>query len=61
MLESTVFFEAYRSVLALQKISPVHFPMENYILSRDLNPDIPSYLEMVRNLDSEVFIICHSA
>ena len=62
MLESMVFFEAYRSVLvALQKISPVHFPMENYILSRDLNPDIPSYLEVVRNLDSEVFIICHSA
>ena len=52
MLESMVFFEAYRSVLvALQKISPVHFPMENYILSRKTDPKIPRYLRKYLDRD----------
>ena len=48
MAESSVFFEAYRSVLiALQRISPAHFPMENYILCRNVLPDEPEYLKRV--------------
>lgn len=46
MAESAVFFEAYRSVLiALQRVSPSHFPMENYILCRNLDPSPPKYLK----------------
>ena len=45
MAESSVFFEAYRSVLqALQKISPDHFPMKEYILGHDFTPVPPKYL-----------------
>ena len=45
MAESSVFFEAYRSVLqALQKISPAHFPMMDYILGYDLTAVPPDYL-----------------
>lgn len=45
MAESSVFFEAYRSVLqALQKISPDHFPMKEYILGHDFTPAPPKYL-----------------
>lgn len=45
MAESSVFFEAYRSVLiALQRISPAHFPMEDYILCRNVSPAVPDYL-----------------
>ena len=45
MVESTVFFEAYRHVLVgLQRVSPATFPMAEHIL--DLKPDIkpPTYL-----------------
>lgn len=46
MAESSVFFEAYRSVLiALQRISPAHFPMEDYILCRNVLPTEPEYLK----------------
>jgi hypothetical protein len=46
MAESSVFFEAYRSVLiALQRISPAHFPMEDYILCRNVSPTEPDYLK----------------
>ena len=46
MAESSVFFEAYRSVLiALQRISPAHFPMEDYILCRNVSPTEPEYLK----------------
>ena len=46
MAESSVFFEAYRSVLiALQRISPAHFPMEDYILCRNVSSiQPPDYL-----------------
>jgi len=45
MIESAVFFEAYRSVLqALQSISPDHFPMKEYILGHDMTPTPPQYL-----------------
>ena len=45
MAESSVFFEAYRSVLiALQRISPAHFPMEDYILCQNVSPIEPDYL-----------------
>ena len=45
MIESMVFFEAYRSVLiALQRMSPIHFPMEDYILGRRVKPENPDYL-----------------
>lgn len=45
MIESTIFFESYRSVLgALQKISPAHFPLKDYILGRDSAPRVPAYL-----------------
>lgn len=48
MVESSVFFEAYRSVLiALQRISPAHFPMEDYILCRNVLPAEPDYLKDV--------------
>ena len=53
MIESTVFYEAYRSVLVgLQRISPTHFPMEDYILGRKVNPEIPDYLR--NHLDDKV-------
>lgn len=45
MIESMVFFEAYRSVLiALQRTSPAHFPLEDYILGRKFTPESPDYL-----------------
>ncbi|XP_041454409.1 NFX1-type zinc finger-containing protein 1-like [Lytechinus variegatus] len=46
MVESTVFFEAYRHVLTgLQQVSPTDFPMTRYIL--ELRPDInpPTYMK----------------
>ncbi|XP_063951776.1 NFX1-type zinc finger-containing protein 1-like [Lytechinus pictus] len=46
MVESTVFFEAYRHVLTgLQQVSPTAFPMARYIL--ELRPDInhPTYMK----------------
>ena len=44
MIESMVFFEAYRSVLiALQRMSPAHFPMEDYILGRRVKSENPDY------------------
>lgn len=44
MAESSVFFEAYRSVLiALQRISPAHFPLQNYLLCQDVSPRLPDY------------------
>ncbi|XP_057379336.1 NFX1-type zinc finger-containing protein 1-like [Daphnia carinata] len=50
MAESSVFFEAYRSVLiALQRISPAHFPMEDYILCRNTAPAEPEYLRSIPN------------
>ncbi|KAI9551691.1 hypothetical protein GHT06_022027 [Daphnia sinensis] len=50
MAESSVFFEAYRSVLiALQRISPSHFPMEDYILCRNTAPAEPEYLRSIPN------------
>ena len=46
MVESTVFFEAYRSVLlALQRISPTNFPLEEYILGQKSTPERPTYLQ----------------
>lgn len=51
MAESSVFFEAYRSVLiALQRISPSHFPMEDYILCRNTLPAEPEYLKLIPNV-----------
>jgi hypothetical protein len=51
MAESSVFFEAYRSVLiALQRISPAHFPMEGYILCRNVLPAEPEYLIRTPNV-----------
>jgi hypothetical protein len=51
MAESSVFFEAYRSVLiALQRISPAHFPMEDYILCRNVVPTKPDYLNRIPNV-----------
>lgn len=45
MAESTVFFESYRSILtALQRISPTNFPLEDYILGRNISPEVPVYL-----------------
>ena len=45
MAESSVFFEGSRSVLvALQKISPILFPMKDYVLSHNLDPVVPDYL-----------------
>ena len=45
MVESSVFFEAYRGVLlALQRISPVHFPLEEYMLGKKTSPQQPDYL-----------------
>ena len=50
MVESTIFFESYRSVLiALQKISQSHFPLKGYILGRTFAPKIPEYLELKGN------------
>ena len=55
MAESSVFFEAYRSVLlALQKISPDHFPMKQYILGRDLTPLPPKYLDIGEMVNSHL-------
>jgi hypothetical protein len=51
MAESSVFFEAYRSVLiALQRISPARFPMEEYILCRNVFPTEPEYLKRAPNV-----------
>eukprot|EP00057_Strongylocentrotus_purpuratus_P012024 XP_011666498.1 PREDICTED: NFX1-type zinc finger-containing protein 1-like [Strongylocentrotus purpuratus] len=50
MVESTVFFEAYRHVLVgLQRVSPAAFPMAKHII--DLKPDIkpPTYLMQLSN------------
>jgi hypothetical protein len=45
MAESTVFFESYRTILmALQRISPTNFPLEDYILGRKSSPEMPEYL-----------------
>lgn len=45
MAESSVFFEAYRSILhTLQRISPTHFPMKEYILGQSVQPEVPGYL-----------------
>ncbi len=45
MAESSAFFEAYRPVLlALQKLSPNHFPLKSYILGQNVDPQIPEYL-----------------
>ena len=45
MAESSVFFEAYHSILyTLQRISPEHFPMKRYILGQSAQPEIPGYL-----------------
>lgn len=45
MAESTIFFEAYRSVLwALQKISPHQFPLKDYILGQTTDGNLPAYL-----------------
>ena len=45
MAESSIYFEAYRSVLAtLQKINHIHFPMEEYILGKSVAPRLPLYL-----------------
>ena len=45
MAESSVFFESYRSVLvALQKISPIHFPMKDYLLGHSVDATVPDYL-----------------
>ena len=49
--ESSVYFEAYRSILsALQKISPAHFPMKNYILGQQYVPGLPRYLQILANV-----------
>lgn len=46
MAESAVFFEAYRSVLvALQRVSPGHFPLQDHILCKTVDPSPPKYLE----------------
>ena len=45
MAESSVYFEAYRSVLeALQRISPMHLPLKEYILGERSKSDQPDYL-----------------
>ena len=45
MAESSVYFEAYRSILStLQKINHIHFPMEEYILGKSVDPQLPLYL-----------------
>ncbi|EFX83237.1 hypothetical protein DAPPUDRAFT_301907 [Daphnia pulex] len=55
MAESSVFFEAYRSVLiALQRISPAHFPMEDYILCRNVLPTEPDYLKRIPNVSGQL-------
>lgn len=57
MAESTIFFEAYRSVLeSLQKISPSHFPMEDYILGRKTDAQYPDYLAVYDKNDQVMTI-----
>ena len=45
MAESSVYFEAYRSILStLQKIGPNNFPMKDYILGQSSVMELPGYL-----------------
>ena len=45
MAESAVYFEAYRSVLmALQRISPVHLPLADFLLGKFNQLAEPDYL-----------------
>lgn len=60
MAESSVFFEAYRSTLiALQKFSPIHFPLKEYILGRSFQPTLPGYLVDVEAVSMARFTSCH--
>ena len=53
MAESSVYFEAYRSVLtALQRISPVHLPLADYLLGKFDKMAQPDYL-----VDQEVILL----
>ena len=46
LAESTVFFESYRGVLvALQRISPANFPLQEYILGQKNTLDRTKYLK----------------
>ena len=56
MAESSVFFEAYRSILyTLQRISPAHFPLKRYILGQNIEPKGPSYLANLDDVTSCLF------
>lgn len=51
MAESSVYFEAYRSILlTLQKINPNRFPMKEYILGESFDVKSPRYLRDRVNL-----------
>ncbi len=46
MLETTAYFEASRPILmALQNITDDRIPLERYLLTCDLNVDMPAYLK----------------